>query len=159
EEGTGPSLLSPCVGDGVQLAILYVQLLHLIDLERARAATSEDGKLVTALVDRAIAIEPLRKRDRLALGLERRDQLWRGLRTEAPKILAAIGRDQLQHAQSVPPVGDVCKRARVGHADANSIGVVDRAAGVEYFKLPRLLGILHVENREALLACRDIRVR
>src|SRR5262245_835090 len=75
------------VGDRVQLALSKVQALHLRERERARTETSEDRDLVAALVHGAIAVEPLRDRQRRTPRSIRGDQGGRraGAEPEVPR--------------------------------------------------------------------------
>ena len=55
-------------------AVAQVEPLHLGAVERARADAVEDRDLVAALVDGAVAVEPLRERYRRAVGVARGDR-------------------------------------------------------------------------------------
>src|SRR5947208_2241567 len=83
------------------------QLALLLHRERPRADAAEDRDLPARLVDRAVAMQAFRNRQRGLAGSIRRDQLGLGLRTESIEPRLALGAHELEHLQTVLPVRDV----------------------------------------------------
>src|SRR5690242_9565898 len=60
--------------DRPDLSVAQIHPLHFGEVERAAAEAAEDGELVAAFVDRAVAVEAFGDRERGAGGLVRRDE-------------------------------------------------------------------------------------
>src|SRR5258705_12354801 len=65
------------IGHRVKLPVPHVHALHFLFVKRPRSAPVEDRQLVAALVNRTIAIDSLRDRQRRTARPIRRDQLGR----------------------------------------------------------------------------------
>src|SRR5580704_18770253 len=71
------------VSHGVELAVAEVELFGFGTVKGARTAASENGELVAALIDSAVAVNAARNRERRAGGAIGRDQFRCGARTES----------------------------------------------------------------------------
>src|SRR5579859_1046496 len=76
------------------------EVLHLVAVEGPRTQAAEDGDLVAGLVDRAVAVEALRKRERGRSGPGPGDQLGLGRGREAVEVGLARRAGQLDHLQA-----------------------------------------------------------
>jgi hypothetical protein len=112
--------------------------------------------LISGFVNRPVAIERFRNRQRLAFGFEARDQLWLRPRAETRIGRHCFRRSELQYAQSILSVGHVRKQAGIRHRHLHLTRIVELATGVIKLLKVRFFRILYVDNRDAFYARGDI---
>ena len=61
------------------------------------------------------------------------DQLGLGRGREAVEIGLARGRGELEHLQSVPPIGDIGEQGGIGAADDHILRIVELPAEIDLF--------------------------
>src|SRR6266849_717711 len=136
-----------------------VETLSFGAVERARATAAEHRELVARFVDGTVAVNPFRNSDRGTTRVRRGDEFGRGPRAESREMRGVIPwRQNLQNAQPVLAVGDKSKRAGRDHPDFHVVDVVELTPGSEELIQLWGLGLFDINNREPLLARRNIRV-
>ena len=148
------------IGNRVELAATEIERMGLRAVERAGTATAEDGQLVTGLVDGAVAVDALRNGEGRAAGASRGDEFGTRTRAETGKMRGVVPRGKnLQDAQAVLAVGNEGKGAGGDHADLHVVNVIELAFGGEELVEFRRVRFFDVNDAEALLPCRNVRVR
>ena len=107
-------------------------------------------------IDRAVAVEPFRQRQRRRAGAAPGDQLRLRLRRKTVEARLRIGRRQLQHFQAVDAVRHVAEQRGIGGADDDVARVVDLAAGVEQLVQLRRGRAFDVDDGQALAPAGDV---
>ena len=122
------------------------------------AAPAEDNGLSARFIHHSVALESARNANRFAFARIGRDQSRIWPRTESLRAGHRVGRNQLDHAQSIFAVGDKRKLGGVDAADLHRARVVERAAGVKHLVEPRALRIFDIDNRQTFRTIGDISV-
>ena len=135
-----------------------IKTLHLIEMKRPRAAPAKDNGLPASFIDHPIALQAARDADRFAFGRIGRDQFRIWPRTESLRARNGVGRNQLDHSQSIFAIGDERELRGVHTADLHRARVVQRAARVEHLIESRALRIFDIDNRQAFRTVGDIGV-
>ena len=113
------------IADAINFPVAHVKALLLLKREGSRPDPPEHGRLVPAFVHRTIPIEAFRYRNGGSMSMVGRDQF--GGRAGAESSRSGIGPrgKQLNHAQPVVAISQVCKCACAGHPDLDVANVVD----------------------------------
>src|SRR5947209_6641286 len=123
--------LTGFVRDGVELAVVEVHSPQLFEVEGARAAATEDGDLVAALVNGSVASVAFGDLRRGAFRRAVGDDARRGPRAVTHVAGHGVRVRQLDDLHAVLAIGDVADETRIGHADLDVAGVAELAAIVE----------------------------
>src|SRR5207245_1854927 len=84
---------------------------------------------------------------------------WFRSRTEAGISRHRFRRSQLQDAQAILAVRHVSKQTRVGHRDLHLMRIVELTSRVVRLIEARLLRILNVDDRDAILTVGNVSIR
>ena len=130
--------------------------IHIGQGQRSGAAPAEDDGLAAGFIDDAVAIEAAGDCKGGALSWISGDEPGTGRGAESSSAGDGIWRDQLEDSKAVFAIGDKGVHRGVDGADLDGAGVVQLAAGVEYLVNLRVLGILDLNDGEAVWAVCDI---
>src|SRR5262245_28932530 len=97
------------VRDGIGLAIVEIHALHLFEVEGTGTHPSKDTYLITTFIYSAVPVKTFRKRQGGPMGMIRRNQLWGGTGAKTLIPRGALRRGELEHPQTVTPIGDIEK--------------------------------------------------
>ena len=136
-----------------------IQAAHFAAVEWPGAAAAEYGELVAGLIDGAISIDALRNGEGGAASMGGGDELGSGARAEAGEMGRVVPRgEHLENAEAVLAVGDEGEGTGGNHADFYIIDVVELAFGGKALIEFGSIRFFNVDDREALLSCRDVSV-
>src|SRR6185369_5620740 len=141
-----------------QLSADRIHLQHLGEIQRPRASSAKHRELVATLINCAIAIQPFRYGKSRPVCVLRRNQL--GIRPRAEPEVAGhrFRRSKLHHPKAVVAIRNVSEQAHIRHSDFYISRVVDLLISVEHLIDARALGLLDVENDQALLTRRNVSI-
>src|SRR5439155_333058 len=111
-----------------------------------RAAPAKHDCLPARFIDDTIAFQTTRNADRFTLCRIRRDQFRTGPRAESLRARNGIGRNELDHTQSIFTISYERELRCIYAANLHGACVVQRAAGIEHLIDERPLWILNVDN-------------
>ena len=140
-----------CVRNGIDLAITEVQALHLFKVEGTGTYPPKDAHLVTAFIHCTVPVETFRDRQRWFMGVIRGNQLWSGTRAKTLIPWGAFRRSELQHPQTIAPIGYVDKETGVCEAHFHTAGIVDLPICVIDLVEHRRFGTLNINDHHPCL--------
>ncbi len=135
---------------------VQIKPFHFVQVKWSRTAPAEHNGLSAGFIHHPVAVESARNGDRFTLGRIGRNQFRVRPRTESLRTRNGIGRDQLNHAQTVSSISDESELRRVHASDLDCARVVEQSAGIEHLVEPRSFRIFHVDDRESFRAVRHV---
>ena len=123
-----------------------------------RAAPAKYDRLAACFIHDPVAFQTARHANRLAFHVISCNQRRIRSRTEPLRTRYRVGRNKLNHAQSVFAIGYERELRCVHTADLYCTCVVQGAARIKHLVNERPLWILNIDNRQALRPVRNIGV-